>query len=210
MLEYCRGLALETVDGALLEDVTITNITMRDVTNSPIFLRLGARMRGPEGTPVGALRRVMICNVNAYNADSHFATLIAGLPDHPIEDVKLSNIRIDYRPIDSPTTKIQTIVPEYEKGYPEPQKFGVLPAYGFFIRHVKNIELNNIEINYLGKETRTAFVLDDVKGGDLFRVKAKKASNTPVLTLNRVEDIAIDGNGTIKNQKIDKAAQLRL
>ena len=31
VFNYCRGLALETVDGALLEDVTITNITMRDI-----------------------------------------------------------------------------------------------------------------------------------------------------------------------------------
>jgi len=63
VFEYCRGLALETVDGGLLEDVTISNITMRDISNSPIFLRLGSRVRGPRGTPVGALRRVNINNV---------------------------------------------------------------------------------------------------------------------------------------------------
>ena len=34
VFDYCRGLALETVDGALLEDVTINNITMRDIINS--------------------------------------------------------------------------------------------------------------------------------------------------------------------------------
>lgn len=63
VFDYCRGIALETVDGGILEDVTITNITMRDIVNSPFFLRLGARMRGPEGTPVGVLRRVKISNV---------------------------------------------------------------------------------------------------------------------------------------------------
>jgi polygalacturonase len=40
---YCRGLALETVDGGLLEDVTIANVTMRDIWNAPIFLRPGSR-----------------------------------------------------------------------------------------------------------------------------------------------------------------------
>ncbi len=54
VFDYCRGLALETVDGALLEDVTISNITMRDVVNDPIFLRLGSRMRGPKEAAVGA------------------------------------------------------------------------------------------------------------------------------------------------------------
>ena len=47
------GLAMESVDGAVIEDVSITNITMRDLMGAPIFLRLGARMRGPENVPVG-------------------------------------------------------------------------------------------------------------------------------------------------------------
>ncbi|MEJ7737458.1 MAG: hypothetical protein WKF97_08540 [Chitinophagaceae bacterium] len=88
---------------------------MRDIVNSPIFLRLGARMRGPAGTPVGALRRILISNIMVHNADSHFSTLIAGIPGHDIEDVKFNNIRIFYRPIDSPATRIQANVPEYEK-----------------------------------------------------------------------------------------------
>jgi hypothetical protein len=46
-----RGLAIESVDGAHIEDVTVSNITMRDISNSPIFIRLGSRMRVPEGTP---------------------------------------------------------------------------------------------------------------------------------------------------------------
>ena len=64
---------------------------------------------------------------------------ISGLPANEIEDVQFNNIRICYRPIDSPAVQIQTNVPEYEKSYPEPQKFGVLPTYGFFIHHVKKI-----------------------------------------------------------------------
>ena len=63
VFDGCWGFALETVDGGLLEDVTITNITMRDIVGAPIFLRLGARMRGPAGVPVGALRRVLISNI---------------------------------------------------------------------------------------------------------------------------------------------------
>ncbi len=68
VFEYCRGLAFEAVDGALCEDITVSNITMRDIGNAPIFLRLGARMRGPAGTPVGAMRRIIIDNVVCYNA----------------------------------------------------------------------------------------------------------------------------------------------
>ena len=49
VFEGCQGLAMETVDGALLEDITVTNITMRDIISCPIYLRLGARLRGPKG-----------------------------------------------------------------------------------------------------------------------------------------------------------------
>jgi len=79
VFEHCRGLALETVDGALLQDVTISNLTMRGV-QTPIFLRLGARMRGPAGLTVGSLRRVSISNVTVIDADPRYPSTIAGIP----------------------------------------------------------------------------------------------------------------------------------
>lgn len=45
--EHCRGLALETVDGAPMEDIRVSHLTMHDICNSPIYIRLGDRMRGP-------------------------------------------------------------------------------------------------------------------------------------------------------------------
>src|SRR5215213_6291177 len=84
VFDHCRGLALETVDGALLEDVTVTNVTMRDIVNSPIFLRLGRRMRGPAGIAVGELRRVLLSNIVVYNADPKYAAIISGIPGHNI------------------------------------------------------------------------------------------------------------------------------
>jgi polygalacturonase len=173
VFSYCRGLALETVDGALLEDVTITNITMRDVVNAPLFLRLGSRMRGPSGTPVSALRRVIISNIVAYNADAHFASIIRGIQGHDIEDVQLNNINIYYRQIDSPATTIPKEIIEKDSIYPEPQKLGVMPAYGFVIRHATGIELNSVEVHFLGKETRPAFWIEDANDITLYRVKAQ-------------------------------------
>jgi polygalacturonase len=208
VFEYCRGLALETVDGGLLEDVVITNITMKDIVNSPIYLRLGARMRAPKDTPVGKLRRIQISNVNVYNADSHFASIISGVPGNDIEDIKLRDIRIYYRQIDSAVSKIPTVVPENEKTYPEPAKMGIMPSYGFFIRHVKNIELNNVEVSFLQAENRPAIILDDVKGVTFFSVKAKRANGNSLLELNKVSDLVIDGLSDVKSRKIkfvDKA-----
>jgi polygalacturonase len=203
VFNYCRGLALETVDGAILEDVTISNITMRDIGNSPIFLRLGARMRGPANTPVGVLRRILISNVTVYNADSHFSSMIVGIPGHDVEDVKLNNIRIYYRPIDSPATKIQKLVPEYIHDYPEPQRFGVMPSYGFFIRHAKNIEMNNVEVSFMGEETRPAVILEDVKQISFTNFKAQTSANAPVIIQRGIEGLTIQ-NSAIPPNKIKK------
>jgi polygalacturonase len=188
--DNCRGLALETVDGGLLEDVTITNITMRDIVNSPIFLRLGRRMRGPKGVAVGELRRINISNVTVHNADPRYASIIAGVPEHEIEDVKLSNIRIYYQ---GGGTREQAALepPERETNYPEPSMFGDIPAYGFFIRHAKGIELNNVEVSYMKEDLRPAFVLRDASNVDFFHVKAQKAGGALSFDLKNVANFRV-------------------
>ncbi len=82
VFEGCQGLALESVDGAILEDVTITNISMRDIMSAPIFMRLGNRMRGPDNTPVGTLKRVIISNLVCSNSVSGLGSVISGIPGH--------------------------------------------------------------------------------------------------------------------------------
>ena len=95
--DHCRGLALETVDGAVIEDVTIDNIAMRDICNSPIYVRLGNRARGPKELPVSVIRRVKLSNIVVKDADCRYASMIFGLEGHMIEDITLSNIHIQYR-----------------------------------------------------------------------------------------------------------------
>ncbi len=162
IFERCRGLALESVDGGQLEDVVVNNITMRNIVNSPIFLRLGARMRSPEGTPKGSMKRIRISNVNVYNADSQYSSIISGVPGSIIEDVSLSNIHIYYK--GGYTTEDGKIIPpEQEKIYPDPLMFGTIPASGFYIRHAKNISFDNIDFHYEKPDGRPLFVTDDAQ-----------------------------------------------
>ena len=209
VFDHCRGLALETVDGGSLEDVTITNITMRDIKNSPIFLRLGGRMRGPRGVSVGELRRVNINNVVVYNAEPRYASIISGIPGHDIEDVQLSNIRIYYR---GGGTKEQAglLPPERETNYPEPSMFGEMPAYGFFIRHAKGIALSNVEVSYLQEDQRTPFVLNDVQGADFVNVKAQHALNVPVFALQNVADFSAFQCPGLPDTRLERVTQKRL
>jgi polygalacturonase len=182
IFEHCRGLALETVDGGVLEDIVISNITMRDIVNSPIFLRLGARMRSPENTAVGQMRRISINNVNVYNADSRYGCLISGLPGHAIEDVKLSNIRIVYKG-GGTVEQAQLTPPESEKLYPEPWMFGIIPSSAFYIRHAKNIEISDVDISFMQPDFRPSIQLDDVKGSifNHVRINQPNAPKTFVL-----------------------------
>lgn len=184
---HCRGLALETVDGGYIEDVSISNITMRDITTAPIFIRLGARQRAPEGTPIGGIRRVNISNVVVSDADHHYASIIAGLAGHDIEDVRLSNIRIHYKGGGTREDALREI-PQNEKNYPEPSMFGITPSYGFYIRHARGIVFDNVEVSFEKDDARPAFVLDDVKEVEFFRTSAEISGDAKMFWLKNVRN----------------------
>ncbi len=201
--EFCRGLALETVDGGILEDVTIDNIVMKDIQGAPFFLRLGARMRGPAGTPVGVLRRINISNVVIYSQNPRYCSMIMGIPGHPVEDVKLSNILIRIKG-GAPKEQALNQVEENEKSYPDPQEFGAMPAYGFFMRHARNIELSHVELKLENEDYRPAFVLDDVAGACLNYLTVSKVDALPSMVLKNSENILIRDSNPFKNKKISK------
>jgi polygalacturonase len=190
VFEGCQGYALETVDGALLEDVTITNTTMRDLVSGPIFMRLGARLRGPkESTKVGTLKRILVSNLECYNAPLKTSSVLSGIPGYPIEDVKLSNIYVET--VGGATAEAaQVQPPEYENKYPEPQMFGPMPASGFFMRHMRHVEMSHVEIANATPDARPAFYLTDVERADFFAVTAPRGADG-AFALHGVKDLRI-------------------
>lgn len=162
IFEHCRGLALESVDGGHLEDVVVDNITMRDIVNSPIFLRLGARQRSPEGTPLGSLKRVRISRVNVYNADSQYSNIISGIPGRRIEDVTLSDINI-YHQGGYTQADAKRAIPEQEKIYPDPLMFGTIPASGFYVRHAEGVIFDRVNFHFEKPDGRPLYVTDDAE-----------------------------------------------
>lgn len=206
VFSYCRGLALESVDGALLEDVTITNITMRDVVNAPIFVRLGARMRGPKDAAVGTCTRIIISNVVAYNNDPRQGVLISGVPGHDINDLTLSNIRIYFR---GGGTKEQSQfnVPALENGYPEPYQFGITPAYGFFVRNVTDLKMSDVELHYMSGDQRPPFFLNSITGVDFQHIRAQKANGIPTFVLNNVTGFNVYNSVNIPNTMLESVTK---
>jgi polygalacturonase len=229
VFDRSRGLALESVDGSHIEDVAVSNLVMHDVSNAPIFIRLGNRMRAPEGTPVGSIRRVTIDNVVADDADPRYGSIISGIPGHDVEDVSLSNIRLLYRgglTLDDvakePAGLVNTFffrasggvpprqpldTPEREKEYPEPSMFGLVPAYGFFIRHAKGIEVHNVRLAVMKEDRRPAMVLDQVDGIVLDRVTSDKVSGVPTLMLKDAANVEIHSSSHLPDGRIDRAAR---
>jgi polygalacturonase len=210
VFESCRGLALETVDGGILEDITFTGVTMRDIRNAPLFLRLGARMRGPKEIPVGTLKRVLISDVTCYGPANAMPSIIGGVPGHPVEDIKISNCYfLGKGGGTAETTAVQP--PEQVNEYPEPYRFGPLPAQHFFIRHARNLELNHVELATVTADARPCFWLADVNGADLFRIKLPQTpGGGPALLLNAVSDFRISGSRGVKDMSLPAVSRLQI
>jgi polygalacturonase len=193
VFEGCQGLALETVDGALLEDIAITNITMRDIISCPIYMRLGARLRGPKGTGdqstvVGTLQRVLISGVNCYNSAAKYGSNITGIPGYNVKDLKISDVYVQH--VGGGTAEqAKIVVPELEDSYPEPGKLGTLPAHGFFLRHVERVEMSHVEVEPMTPDARPCIYTDDVHRADFFAITAP--SSPPAFSFNKSTDIRV-------------------
>lgn len=257
VFEGCQGLALESVDGALLEDITVTGISMRDIMSAPIFLRLGRRLRGPDGTRVGTLKRVIIDNLVCSNSVSSLGSVISGIPGYYIEDVKITNVDIQHQG-GGTTEDAAYQPPEAEDIYPEPDMFTAparpgrngrgpngqfvpegqgragggrgtpaqtqqagrgpaapverhkMPSHGFYLRHVKGIQFDNVKISAIKEDRRPAFVLDDVADADFFRIKVPKVGDAPEFALHNVSDLSIHMCAGVKDTEIQKAEQRTL
>lgn len=157
---HCRGLALETVDGGVMEHVVARRLKMLDVTTAPIFLRLGDRRRGPPGTGIGAIRDVTISDVDAAGIDHRYPAAIAGLAGHPIENVRLQNISLTY---DGGGTEADAVrhPDEHPGAYPEPSMFGPLPAWGLWVRHARGLAIDGLQLAVSARDARPPILLDD-------------------------------------------------
>ncbi|RXH54520.1 rhamnogalacturonidase [Granulicella sibirica] len=189
VFEGCMGLALESEDGALCEDITVSNITMRDIVYAPLFVRLGSRLRGPKQvTQVGTARRILISNVTSYNAGSRVSSIFSGIPGYSIEDVKIANVLHQHK--GGGTAAMAALVPpENEAKYPDPGMFGTTASHGFLFRHVNRLELSHVEIQPMVPDARPSFSLLDVHRADFYAITAP--TSPTAFALNKVTDLRI-------------------
>lgn len=89
--------------------------------------------------------------------------MITGIPGHYVENVVLENIEISY-PGGGTRDEAERVVPEDIARYPEQFFFGVLPAWGAYIRHARNVEFVNVDLKTRTIDARKKMYLEDVDG----------------------------------------------
>jgi hypothetical protein len=178
------GIAIEMVDGGWVDGVAISNIRMQRV-RTPIFVRVGARREG------GRLRGVMIDNLHATGAI--LTSSITGIPGHAVEDVSLTNIRIETDEGGKAEWAGRPI-PEVEKAYPEARMFGRLPSYGIYVRHAAGVKLDNLRFTTARADQRPAIHCEDVDELRVDRLDAAAPdSREPLVRLVNTRHAVLDG-----------------
>jgi polygalacturonase len=180
---YRSAIALESVDGGILEDVHVEDVVATNTGNA-IFVRLGHRN---QKAPPGRIRNVTIkglrVEVPAGKPDkgyemegpvvdgphNFFPASIVGLPGHPVEGIRLEDVEVDYKGSEDKRVGYMGLdsldrVPECEANYPEYSMFGELPAWGLYVRHVSGLELRRVVLRHEQAGFRPAMVFDDVRG----------------------------------------------
>jgi len=208
---FRSALAFEAVDGGTIENITARNITATNTGNA-IFIRLGHRNTNGK---VGAVKNIKIENMIVdipfgapdinYNIrgpelpffHNPFPASITGIPGHTVENVLLENIEISYpgranKGYAHVSLWNLDIVPEKEGAYPEFSMFGELPSWGFYVRHVNGLELNNIRLNVRKEDFRPAYVFDDVKNLKIEGGNISSPTKTEQLVLKNVQDAEIN------------------
>lgn len=199
------AISIMTVDGARIERINISNISVRNVKGTAIFLRLGARnrtYRKNAKAATGILKDILIENVQGTRIGGYGCS-ITGIPGFPVENITLKQIRLRFdgsnkpllsdddtrKPVPIAPPAVNHTVPEKIDAYPRGEMFGRLPAYGFYIRHGKNITLDNIALDYADDENRSAIVADDIDTLEITGLKAKPSPDvSEVVQLKNVRN----------------------
>jgi len=96
---------------------------------------------------------------------------------------------------------------EREDTYPEPGMFGTMPSHGFYIRHVKGIQFDNIDMQPAKEDQRPALVLDQVEQADFSRIKTPRVAGVPLFALTKVPDFNVRFCGSVADTHVEQTEQ---
>ena len=196
------GVSIENVDGGRIEQVVVSDITMRNV-RAPIFVRLGERGLGQAVPRAGALTNVTISNVVATGAE--WTSSIMGIPGADVSDITLSDIRVSGAG-GGHDALVSRPVPQQTREYPDAARFRYLPAHGLYCRHVTRLRVVRTTLSVTAPDARPALVLDDVRDVAVSRLGATAPSGVaPVVWLRSTRGCLLDA---VQSPEADTLARL--
>lgn len=181
------GIAVESADGSVVENVTVDNVIMDRVT-CPVFIRLCNRNRASKVTGEsanavefgakknrggtvsksvfnrkGEIKNIKITNVKATGME--IPVMVAGyrqlLKKKCVENVTLKNFDMEYAPYPE-TVDRRLFIPEYPTVYPESWRFRNLPSYALWARHCKNLVVKNFKCSHPFNSWKKEFYKKDI------------------------------------------------
>ncbi|HEY3837808.1 MAG TPA: glycosyl hydrolase family 28-related protein [Bryobacteraceae bacterium] len=183
------GIALESVDGANIEGVVISNVSIEDA-RAPIFIRLGNRARSMEKPAPGSIRNVSIQNVTATGAD--LTSSITGVEGGRVQDVLIDGFTVT---ANGGGGRRELEVPEVPQKYPDGDMFGELPALGLYIKHVDGLTLRNNQVHAAQPDARPALIADDVTRLEISGFHSSNIpEQEPILLFRNVAGALLYGN----------------
>jgi polygalacturonase len=194
---YSSGLALEEVDQGVMSNIVVSNIAMSHVHHYPIYITTGCRNRGPkEITSASKGCNIQISNMTADDVEPTCGIQITGMKDHPLSNIRLSNIQINYLGGGTKEEGFKEFK-ELNTSYPEPKSLGRCPAYALFARHVEGLHLDHITFKTVAPDYRPAIILNDVDNLDIDHVSVPTGKNLQSLKMSDVKNIEISSSKTL-------------
>ncbi|MDR1454521.1 MAG: glycoside hydrolase [Tannerella sp.] len=179
-------------DGGYADGILVDSLYAYNTANA-IYLRIGARNTNrPPGTLKNVTIQNMYCEIPAGKADPGYpyegpvednprnispASIVGLEGGHNIENITIRNVHLVYpgggnahyarRGLSAAELDA---IPEMPQSYPEFSQFRELPAWGFWVRHARNITFENVTLTAAGRDYRPAIVLQEADGVTLKNV----------------------------------------
>lgn len=201
------GIAIRMTEGSRLNNVSVSNIVMENV-KCALWIQQAER---PGGQASGGMSNLVFDNIQATGTDA-IGCAILGMPSSRLQNITLSNIRISFEGGGTQDLVHREIgeLPDYDDNVfgshlmqllNRHLQFGMLPAYGFFCRHVEGLVMQNLNLSYRSPDYRPAVYISDGRDCQLSGLKADHEEDTEAL-------IVVDGSVNVGVQGCQTSREL--